>query len=41
VGGKGGGRADMAQGSGTDAAGIGRALVAVEKIVKAALGGGA
>ena len=41
VGGKGGGRADMAQGSGTDAAGIGRALVAVEKIVQAVLGGGA
>jgi len=41
VGGKGGGRADMAQGSGTDAAGIGKALVAVEKMVQAALGGGA
>jgi alanyl-tRNA synthetase len=40
VGGKGGGRADMAQGSGADASGIGKALAAVEKMVKAALGGG-
>jgi len=40
VGGKGGGRPDMAQGSGADASGIGKALVAVEKMVKAALGGG-
>jgi alanyl-tRNA synthetase len=41
VGGKGGGRPDMAQGSGADASGIGKALTAVEKMVKAALGGGA
>jgi alanyl-tRNA synthetase len=41
VGGKGGGRPDMAQGSGADASGIGKALAAVEKMVKAALGGGA
>ena len=41
VGGKGGGRADMAQGSGADVSGIGKALAAVEKMVKAALGGGA
>jgi len=40
VGGKGGGRADMAQGSGADVSGIGKALAAVEKMVKAALGGG-
>jgi alanyl-tRNA synthetase len=40
VGGKGGGRPDMAQGSGVDASGIGKALAAVEKMVKAALGGG-
>lgn len=40
VGGKGGGRPDMAQGSGADAAGIGKALAAVEKMVKVALGGG-
>jgi alanyl-tRNA synthetase len=39
VGGKGGGRPDMAQGSGADASGIGKALAAVEKMVKAALGG--
>jgi hypothetical protein len=30
----------MAQGSGADASGIGKALAAVEKMVKAALGGG-
>jgi alanyl-tRNA synthetase len=41
VGGKGGGRPDMAQGSGADASGIGNALAAVEKMVRAALGGGA
>jgi alanyl-tRNA synthetase len=41
VGGQGGGRPDMAQGSGADASGIGKALTAVEKMVKAALGGGA
>jgi alanyl-tRNA synthetase len=41
VGGKGGGRPDMAQGSGADASGIGKALAAVEKMVRAALGGGA
>ena len=41
VGGKGGGRPDMAQGSGADASGIGKALSAVDKMVKAALGGGA
>jgi len=41
VGGKGGGRPDMAQGSGVDASGIGNALAAVEKMVRAALGGGA
>jgi alanyl-tRNA synthetase len=41
VGGKGGGRPDMAQGSGADALGIDKALAAVEKMVKAALGGGA
>ncbi|CAM8650859.1 AlaS Alanyl-tRNA synthetase [Candidatus Methylacidiphilaceae bacterium] len=41
VGGKGGGRPDMAQGSGADASGIDKALAAVEKMVKAALGGGA
>jgi len=41
VGGKGGGRPDMAQGSGADASGIGNALAAVEKMVKVALGGGA
>jgi len=41
VGGKGGGRPDMAQGSGSDVSGIGKALAAVEKMVKAALGGGA
>jgi alanyl-tRNA synthetase len=41
VGGKGGGRPDMAQGSGADASGIGKALAVVEKMVKAALGGGA
>ena len=41
VGGKGGGRPDMAQGSGADASGIGKALAAVDKMVKAALGGGA
>ena len=40
VGGKGGGRPDMAQGSGADASGIGNALAAVEKMVKVALGGG-
>ena len=38
VGGKGGGRPDMAQGSGADATGIGKALVAAEKVVKAGLG---
>ena len=41
VGGKGGGKPDMAQGSGVDAAGIGKALAVVEKMVKVALGGGA
>jgi alanyl-tRNA synthetase len=41
VGGKGGGRPDMAQGSGADASGIDKALAAVEKMVKVALGGGA
>jgi len=41
VGGKGGGRPDMAQGSGVDALGIGKALAAVETMVRAALGGGA
>jgi alanyl-tRNA synthetase len=41
VGGKGGGRPDMAQGSGADASGIAKALAAVEKMVKATLGGGA
>jgi len=38
VGGKGGGRPDMAQGSGADATGIGKALAAAEKVVKAGLG---
>ena len=37
LGGKGGGRPDMAQGSGADASGIDKALAAVEKMVKAAL----
>ena len=40
VGGKGGGRPDMAQGSGADVSGISKALAAVEKMVKAALEGG-
>ena len=38
VGGKGGGRPDMAQGSGSDASGIGKALAAAEKVVKVGLG---
>jgi alanyl-tRNA synthetase len=41
VGGKGGGRPDAAQGSGTNADGLGKALAAAEKLVKSALGGGA
>ena len=41
VGGKGGGRPDAAQGSGTNAAGISKALATAEKMVKTALGGGA
>ena len=40
VGGKGGGRPDAAQGSGVNAEGIGKALAAADKLVKAALGGG-
>jgi alanyl-tRNA synthetase len=40
VGGKGGGRPDAAQGSGTNPEGIAKALAAAEKMVKAALGGG-
>jgi alanyl-tRNA synthetase len=40
VGGKGGGRPDAAQGSGTNPEGISKALAAAEKMVKAALGGG-
>jgi len=40
VAGKGGGRPDAAQGSGTNPEGISRALAAAEKLVKAALGGG-
>ena len=40
VGGKGGGRPDMAQGSGADSSGIGKALASAEKLVKMALGGG-
>jgi alanyl-tRNA synthetase len=40
VGGKGGGRPDLAQGSGADSSGIGRALASAEKLVKMALGGG-
>jgi len=40
VGGKGGGRPDAAQGSGTNPEGIAKALAAVEKMVTAALGGG-
>jgi alanyl-tRNA synthetase len=40
VGGKGGGRPDAAQGSGTHPDGISKALAAAEKLVKAALGGG-
>ncbi len=41
VAGKGGGRPDMAQGSGSDAAGISKAMAAVEKLVKSALRGSA
>ena len=41
VGGKGGGRPDAAQGSGTNAEGISKALAVAEKMVKAELGGGA
>ncbi|NDD57219.1 MAG: hypothetical protein EBZ44_05825, partial [Verrucomicrobia bacterium] len=40
VGGKGGGRPDAAQGSGTNPEGISRALAAAEKLVNAALGSG-
>jgi alanyl-tRNA synthetase len=40
VGGKGGGRPDAAQGSGTNPDGIAKALAAAEKLVKTALGGG-
>ncbi|MEY5063465.1 MAG: Alanine--tRNA ligase, partial [Verrucomicrobiota bacterium] len=40
VGGKGGGRPDAAQGSGTNPDGIGKALAAAEKLVNTALGGG-
>jgi alanyl-tRNA synthetase len=40
VGGKGGGRPDAAQGSGTNPEGIAKALAAAEMMVKAALGGG-
>ena len=41
VAGKGGGRPDAAQGSGTNPEGISNALLAAEKLVKAGLGGGA
>ena len=40
VGGKGGGRPDAAQGSGTNPEGISKALAAAEKLVKTALGVG-
>jgi len=40
VGGKGGGRPDAAQGSGTNSEGISKALAAAENLVKSALGGG-
>jgi len=40
VGGKGGGRPDLAQGSGADSSGIGKALASAEMLVKMALGGG-
>jgi len=40
VGGKGGGRPDAAQGSGTNPEGIVKALAAAEKLVKSSLGGG-